>query len=90
MPCIDKRFDEKEFIDGATKAIEIVTNRLARRNFIELEELITPETLDNLLRKISPMSDKERSGIAIDVADVSKAYIYRINVTLIKIHHGIP
>lgn len=80
IPDIDKGFDAQEFIDGATRAIEVVSRRLAAQEYNELEGLITPEALDILRTNIDRMTDEQRSRIPISADDIVKSYIAEINV----------
>lgn len=81
LPIIDRDFNPDEFLDGALQAMEIVSARLANREYDQLESLIAPDALEEIKNNVDGMTDEQRCRIPITVDDIYNRKIGKIEIT---------
>lgn len=80
MPSVDKDFKMPEFLDGATQALIVVSQRLGAREYDELVGMVTPEALSILRTNIDRMTPEQISRIPLVKENLFKVYASDMNV----------
>lgn len=61
--------------------MKVVAEKLSNADFDSLRGLVKNETLDQLQEAIAPMTDQQRSEIVVDIRDIGKDFVMKIEIT---------
>ena len=70
VPYFDNEFSRNTFMDGAKKAIEVVSNSLSEGDFDALEPLVEKSCLDDIKRKLSFSTADQREKLRVNAENI--------------------
>jgi len=76
----DRDFDLNEFGEGAKQALHLISNKLAKGEFDDLEDLVAPSALQEIKINIANFSVAQREMLAVDKDDVFFAFPYEVGI----------
>jgi len=80
VPYFDKEFSRNNFMDGAMKAIEVVSNSLSEGDFEALEPLVEKSCLDDIKRKLSFSTAKQREKLRVKAENIYGQFLYEVGI----------
>ena len=80
VPYFDDEFTKESFMDGATKAVEVVSNALSEGDFDALETLVEKKCLDDIKRKLSFSSAYQRERLKVKAENIYGQFLYEIGI----------
>ncbi|XP_077990936.1 m-AAA protease-interacting protein 1, mitochondrial-like [Glandiceps talaboti] len=76
----DPEFTQASFIEGAKKALVLVSNEISNGNIDELEGLLTEEAMNEVKERYKKLSVQERQSIALKDEDILYSFPYQLGV----------
>jgi len=80
VPYFDKEFSRNNFMDGAKKAVEVVSNSLSEGDFDALEPLVEKSCLDDIKRKLSFSTAQQREKLRIKAENIYVQFLYEVGI----------
>lgn len=80
LPIIDRDYKKEDFLYGALQAIDVVSKRLAARDYDGLAEMIDADALAQIRPNLDAMTDEQRSELPIEAENVFTEKIGEINI----------
>ena len=80
IPYFDNEFTKETFMDGATKAVEVVSNALSEGDFESLEPLVEKQCLDDIKRKLSFSNAQQREKLKVKAENIYGQFLYEIGM----------
>uniref|UniRef100_A0A8D8LL60 Uncharacterized protein C2orf47 homolog, mitochondrial n=1 Tax=Cacopsylla melanoneura TaxID=428564 RepID=A0A8D8LL60_9HEMI len=79
-PYFDAEFDLNEFEKGSRKALEFVSSCVSKGDFDSLNDLLSPELIEQVKQKTPLLSLTQRQQIALKSDDVYFSFPYQIGI----------
>ena len=79
-PYFDNDFTTDNFMDGATKAVEVVSSALSNGDFETLEPLLEKKCLDDIKRKLSFSTATQREKLKVKAENIYSQCLYQIGI----------
>ncbi|VDH93968.1 m-AAA protease-interacting protein 1, mitochondrial-like [Mytilus galloprovincialis] len=76
----DASFSQSEFLAGATQAITHVSSLISRGQFEDLEELVDPDSVEEIKRNYNRLSDKQHRDLKIMEDHIIKMFVHQIGM----------
>ena len=80
IPYFDNEFDKENFVDGATKAVEVVSHALSEGDFESLEPLLEKKCLDDIKRKLSFSTSQQREKLKVKAENIYGQFLYQVGI----------
>ena len=80
VPYFDKEFTKETFMDGAIKAVEVVSNALSEGDFETLEPLVEKKCLDDIKRKLSFSTAQQREKLKVKAENIYGQFLYEVGI----------
>ena len=75
-------------MDGAMKAIEVVSNSLSEGDFEALEPLVEKSCLDDIKRKLSFSTAKQREKLRVKAENIYGQFLYEVGIMFDETEEG--
>ncbi|XP_063971883.1 uncharacterized protein LOC135159771 [Diachasmimorpha longicaudata] len=76
----DPSFEISEFIAASKQAVETVSHLLSKENYEALEELVTPDVIQQLRQKICTLAPAQKDLIAVRKEDIYGQFPYTVQM----------
>jgi len=80
VPYFDNEFTKDNFMDGASKAVEVVSSAMSEGDFTALEPLLETKCLDDIKRKLSFTTAEQREQLKVKAENMFGQFIYEIGI----------
>ena len=80
VPYFDNEFTKDNFMDGAAKAVEVVSSAMSEGDFTALEPLLETKCLDDIKRKLSFTTAEQREQLKVKAENMFGQFIYEIGI----------
>ena len=87
-PYFDNEFTKDNFMDGATKAVEVVSSSLSEGDFEALETLVEKSCLDDIKRKLSFSTAKQREKLRVKAENIYGQFLYEVGIMFDETEQG--
>jgi len=80
VPYFDNEFTKDNFMDGAAKAVEVVSSAMSEGDFTALEPLLETKCLDDIKRKLSFTTAEQREQLKVKAENMYGQFLYEIGI----------
>ena len=88
VPYFDNEFTKDNFMDGATKAVEVVSSAMSEGDFTALEPLLETKCLDDIKRKLSFTTAEQREQLKVKAENMYGQFLYEIGIMFDETEEG--
>ena len=88
VPYFDNEFTKDNFMDGAAKAVEVVSSAMSEGDFTALEPLLETKCLDDIKRKLSFTTAEQREQLKVKAENMYGQFLYEIGIMFDETEEG--
>ena len=88
VPYFDNEFTKDNFMDGASKAVEVVSSAMSEGDFTALEPLLETKCLDDIKRKLSFTTAEQREQLKVKAENMYGQFLYEIGIMFDETEEG--
>ncbi|CAG7786935.1 unnamed protein product [Allacma fusca] len=81
-PSMDREFSMEEFGKGAREALSIISTKLSKGEYDDLEDLIEPAAFSEIKRNLAKFNVVQREMLSVDVDDIYFQFPHEIGIIL--------
>jgi hypothetical protein len=81
-PYMDREFSIQEFEKGAREAVAVISTKLSKAEYEDLEDLIEPEAFAEIKRNLAKFNVAQRELLPVNVEDIYFQFPYEIGIIL--------